>query len=116
MHVVVVYIVEAHPAGDPSPYSGDEWTEGYSWDTEGNPVGQPGTYEERVALARQTAEDEDMTVLLLVDGMDNAVWCTYGPAPNAAYLIAQDGTILTRQTWYDPPAMADAVAGLLDGS
>ena len=79
-------------------------------------MGQPGTYEERVALARQTAEDEDMTVLLLVDGMDNAVWCTYGPAPNAAYLIGQDGTILTRQGWYDPPAMADAVADLLGGS
>lgn len=69
-----------------------------------------------MALARQTAEAEDMTVPLLVDGMDNAVWCTYGPAPNVAYFIGQDGTILTRQEWYDPPAMADAVADFLGGS
>lgn len=69
-----------------------------------------------MALARQTAEAEDMTVPLLVDRMDNAVWCTYGPAPDVAYLIGQDGTILTRQEWYDPPAMADAVADLLAGS
>ena len=93
-----------------------EWTESYSWDTDGNPVGQPDAYEERVALARQTAEDENMAVLFLVDGMDDAVWCTYGPAPNAAYLIDQDGIVLTRQTWYDPLAMADAVAALLGGS
>jgi acetyl esterase/lipase len=37
--------------------------------------------------------------------MDNAVWCTYGPAPNIAYFIDKDGTILLRQTWYEPSAM-----------
>ncbi len=53
---------------------------------------------------------------MLVDGMDNAVWCPAGPAPNIAYLLGRAGTIVTRQEWYVPSAMADAVAGLLDGS
>ena len=79
-------------------------------------MGQPDTYEERLALARQVVEDEHITVPMLVDGMDNAVWCTYGPAPNIAYLIGRDGTIVTRQDWYVPSAMADAVAGLLGDS
>ena len=114
--MIIIYVIEAHPMGDPSPYSGREWTEGYSRDRDGNPVGQPDTYAERVDLARQTAADEKITVRLLVDGMDNAVWCTYGPAPNIAYLIDRDGTIVTRQAWYVPSAMADAVAGLLGGS
>jgi hypothetical protein len=102
--------------GVPSPYSGDEWPTEYSRDLDGNPVGQPDTYAERVALARLTAEDEGITVPVLVDGMDNAVWCTYGPAPNIAYLIDRDGTIVTRQDWYVPSVMAEAVAGLLGGS
>ncbi len=102
--------------GDPSPYSGEEWPTAYSKDRDGNPVGQPDTYAERVALARQTVADEEMTVPLLVDGMDNAVWCTYGSAPNIAYLIDHEGTIVARQDWYDPSAMASAITDLLGDS
>ncbi len=114
--MIVVYVIESHPSGSASPYSGDEWTVANSTDSAGNPVAQPGSYEERVALARETAADEDLTVPLLVDGMDNAVWCTYGPAPNIAYLISQDGTIITRQDWYYPPAMESAIVGHLGES
>ena len=41
-----------------------------------------------------------ITTPMLVDEMDNAVWCAYGPASNIAYLIAQDGTILGKQPYY----------------
>ncbi len=102
--------------GDPGPYSGEEWPGAHSRDRDGNPVGQPDAYAERVALAGQTAADEEMTVPLLVDGMDNAVWCTYGPTPNIAYLIDRDGIIVARQDWYDPSAMTSAVADLLGDS
>jgi hypothetical protein len=57
-----------------------------------------------------------MTVPLLVDGMDNAVWCTYGPAPNNAYLIDMDGGIVAHQGWYDPVEMTKAVAALSGSS
>ena len=42
---------------------------------------------------------------VLVDEMDNAVWLTYGPAPNIAYLIGTDGRIVAKQSWYQPEQM-----------
>ena len=31
---------------------------------------------------------------VLVDGIDNPLWCTYGRRPNLAYLIGMDGRIV----------------------
>lgn len=107
-------MVEAHPSGSDSPYSGDEWTGVFSKDEEGNPVTQPETYEDRLAIARQTAADEGITSLMLVDEIDNPVWCTYGPAPNIAYLIGRDGIIVTGQQWYDPGEMENAIQAYLE--
>ena len=98
---------------DPSPYSDEEWTAAYSRDKEGNPVNQPDTYEERLELARQTVADEGITVPVLVDEMDNPLWCTYGPAPNIAYLIGTDGTVVAKQGWYDPDGMEAAILDYL---
>jgi len=112
--MVIIYTVEAHPAGSPSPYSGREWTGSYSTDEAGNPVAQPQTYRERVDLARKTVAAEGLTAPVLVDEMDNPVWCTYGPAPNIAYLIGTDGTVITRQDWFDPALMESAILGYLD--
>ena len=76
-------------------------------------MGQPETYDERVRNAAQTIEDESLTVPVLVDGMDNAVWCTYGPAPNGAYLIGTDGRVVARQGWYGPAGMERAIQAYL---
>ena len=76
-------------------------------------MGQPETYQERVRYALRTIEDESLTVPVLIDGMDNAVWCTYGPAPNSAYLIGTDGTVVARQGWYDPAEMELAIQAYL---
>ena len=56
--------------------------------------------------------------LLLIDdlaphGANNPVWCTYGPAPNAAYLIASDGEILAAHKWLDPVTMAASIRTLV---
>ncbi|MEE8419533.1 MAG: hypothetical protein V3S02_05415 [Dehalococcoidales bacterium] len=51
---------------------------------------------------------------MLVDEIDNPVWCTYGPAPNIAYLIGTDGIIVTSQQWYDPGAMENAIQDYLE--
>lgn len=64
-------------------------------------------------LARETAAAEVITVSVLVDEMDNPLWCTYGPAPNNAYLIGTDGTIITKQGWYQPEEMRSAIATYL---
>lgn len=46
---------------------------------------------------------------VLVDEMDNPLWCTYGPAPDIAYLIGTDGKIVEKQGWYDPEQMESAI-------
>jgi hypothetical protein len=52
-------------------------------------------------------------VPLLIDGMDNAVWCTCGPASNIAYLIDTDGVIVAKQLNYFPLEMEPAILKLL---
>ena len=101
VHFVIIYVIEPHPVGSVSPYSGQEWTGSYSQDTEGNPIGQPGTYDERAELASMCARDARITALILIDEIDNPVWQTYGTAPNLAYLIGTDRKVIEAQTWYD---------------
>ena len=113
MHFVVVYVIEAHPVGSPSPYSGDEWTSSASTDKEGNPLTQPSTYPERVAQSTQMVQELGITIPVLIDEMDNPVWCTYGPAPNIAYLIGTDGRIVAKQSWYEPQLMQSAIEAYL---
>lgn len=85
-------------------------------DEEGNPVGQPQAYEERLELAQKTAAAEEISLPMLVDEIDNPVWCTYGPGPNIAYLIGTDGKIVIRQTWYDPKLMEQGITEYLERS
>ena len=113
MHFIIVYTIDAHPAGSASPYSNKEWTSTYSRDKVGNPVAQPLTYEERLVLARQTVVEAGIKVPVLVDEMDNPVWCTYGPTPDIAYLVGTDGRIIAKQPWYDPQQMETALTHYL---
>jgi len=39
---------------------------------------------------------------ILVDEMDNAVWKSYGAAPNAVFYINGKGKVGFRQDWFDP--------------
>ena len=116
VHFVHVYVVEPHPVSpDPSPYTGSVWEAEYST------KGQAYTYDERVATAREIDPLLEGTQLLLVDdlvpgALNNPVWCTYGPCPNCAYLIGQDGVIDTVQTWFNGANMETAIDGLLGGN
>lgn len=115
VHFITIYTREAHPVGSPSPYSSREWTGPASTDKEGNPLTQPTTYEERVAQAAKCIQELGITVLVLIDEMDNRVQCTYGPAPDNAYLIGTDGTIVEKQGWYQPEQMEAAIVKYLGG-
>ena len=110
---IIIYIIEAHPVGSPSPYSGKEWAGPASKDEEGCPLTQPENYEERVAQASQMAQELGITIPVLVDDMDNPLWCTYGPAPDIAYLIGTDGSIVEKQGWYQPREMEAAIIDYL---
>lgn len=115
MNFIIIYSIEAHPTAAVSPYSDDEWTGRFSKDAAGNPVGQPLTYADRLALAQQAVVEANISVPVLVDEIDNPVWCTYGPAPNNAYLIGTDGKVVFKQQWYDPAKMDAAIVKHLDG-
>ena len=58
----------------------------------------------------------DISLPVLVDEMDNRVWCTYGPAPDMAYLIDTDGTVLLKQCWYQPGPLEEAFKSYLSAS
>ena len=104
-YFITIYVIEPHPSGSASPYSGEEWTGSASTDCEGNPVTQPQTYQERVSLALQMINELKITVPVLIDKIDNPLWSTYGPAPNIAYLISTDGIVIEKQNWYQPAEM-----------
>jgi len=111
-HFLIIYTIDAHPIGSASPYSTKEWPAAFSKDKSGAPVLQPQSYEQRAALARKTIDEAGIRVPVLVDDFDNPVWFTYGPAPNIAYLINKDGTVILRQSWYDALKMEESIIKL----
>ena len=46
---------------------------------------------------------------VLVDEMDNPLWCTYGRMPNNAYFIGMDGRVILRQAWNDVSEIEEAI-------
>jgi hypothetical protein len=113
VHFVHVIVIEPHPQPpDPSPYTGGPWAGPDST------IRQPRTYGERVEAVKEIAPLLEGNQLLLVDnlvpeGANNPVWCTYGPAPNAAFLIRQDGLVDTVQLSFLAEGMEDAIDALL---
>jgi hypothetical protein len=111
---IIVYVIEPYPVGSQSPYSYKEWILANSYDTQGNPIAQPQTYEERVKLASLCIKDAGITALVLVDEINNPIWQIYGPAPNLAYLIGTDDNVIEAQIWYNAAAMETAIDNYLN--
>jgi hypothetical protein len=115
VHFIHLYVVEPHPMDpDISPYNGMVWEGEYST------IGQPTTYEERVSAAQEMLPLIEGNQFVLVDDLfpgdlNNPVWCTYGPCPNCAFLITQDGMLDTVQTWFSAENMEMAIDQLLEG-
>lgn len=86
----------------------------YSYDAEGNPIAQPNTYEERIENAQKTVEEAEILMPLLVDEIDNPLWCSYGQRPNNAYLIGMDGRVIIYQHWNDAVEMEEAILKYLE--
>jgi len=113
VHFVHILIIEPHPQSpDLSPYGGRVWESGYST------VGQPETYDQRLAVGQETAPLLEGNQLLLIDDLtpgrlNNPLWCTYGTSPNSAFLIRQDGILDTVQLWLDTAEMEKAINDLL---
>ena len=84
MRFVVVYIREAHPE--------EGWILPENRRS-GVAVHEPTTDEERRTVASMCAANLKMSMLTVVDGVDNTVASTYGGWPDRLYLIGSDGRI-----------------------
>jgi peroxiredoxin len=73
----------------------------FSRDSRGTPITQPVTYEQRVAWAAKMITETKISMPVLVDEIDNPLWCSYGRMANNAFLIGKDGRIVLRQDWHD---------------
>merc|ERR1712048_102453 len=101
-----IYTVGAHPLDDPEPYSGNSTRTRYS------KYRQPRTYERRVELAKKHNQSDPLSdrVTMLVDDLSphnvtmngsNPVWCQWGPAPNAGWVINKDGFVEMDMFWFN---------------
>ncbi|MFC2022843.1 hypothetical protein ACFLTL_01625 [Chloroflexota bacterium] len=115
INFLIVYTVEAYPYGSACPYTGEETEVFSSKDTLGFALTQPKNYKERVFQAKEFLRQLGYTMPMVVDDIDNAIWCTYGPASNIAYLIDTDGKVLVKQAYYSPEEMDAEIAGYLQG-
>jgi hypothetical protein len=113
VYFVHIYVVEPHPVDpDPSPYTGQVWEMSFSTRA------QPRTYSGRVALAAEVEALLEGNQVVLVDELapgarNNPLWCSYGPAPNSAYLIDQRGKLRIVQKWVNVPKMEAGINLLL---
>lgn len=107
VNLAIVYVIEAHPSGDPSPYSGTEEV------TNENRIDhvrcrQPRTLQERLALANKFRAALHVDAPMFVDGMDNLAWKSLGGGPNMGMLVDEQGIVLARQGWFDAASMEKA--------
>jgi hypothetical protein len=104
----VIYAREAHPIEDRPMH--------YSYDAAGNPIEQPDSYQARLELAAKTIDEANLEITVLVDEIDNPVYCSYGQRPNNAFLIGMDGIVRLVQAWNDPLEMEAAILDYLNES
>lgn len=100
LNVAVLYVIDAHPKGDLSPYSGEEWVTKTNIE-EGILIRQPRNQDERISRAVELQELLGLSAPIMVDDMDNIGWESIGNRPNSATLISKDGIVLEHQKWFD---------------
>jgi hypothetical protein len=116
VNFVIIYVIDPHPHGQICPYTGNFWLNyPANFDINGQPLYQPDHYAWRVDQAKKmrAALISEKSIPVLVDEMDNPLWCTYGPLPNGAYLIGTDGTVIEKEGWFKKSDMETAIKDYL---
>lgn len=108
LSVEIIYVLEAHPKGDPSPYRGYEDVTAENR-RDGILCKQPTTLQERLKLANRFKDRLHVKAPIHVDGMENAVWSALGSGPNMGVLVDSRGLVVARQGWFDAPSMHKAI-------
>ncbi|NNF01476.1 MAG: T9SS type A sorting domain-containing protein [Bacteroidia bacterium] len=98
--IYIIYVVEAHPVIDVSPYSGTVWTTAQN-QSDSVLYRQPKTYGERKQIVSEMINDMGITVPIYIDGLCNEWWSNFGPAPNNAYLIDTNGVVFAKHPWFN---------------
>ncbi len=81
---LMVYIREAHPTDGRQSAANER---------EGILFEQPSTFEERLDVAKQMCTKLDISILGVIDGMDNKVNEAYSAAPDRLYRVSKDGKV-----------------------
>ena len=115
INAVIIYVVEAHPINELSPYADRIWVTDRN-EIAGIHCAQPRTIEERIELAHRLKRRFRLSTSMLIDALDNRAWRAFGSAPNVAILVHPDGRIAVKQGWFEPQEMARAITALLKNS
>ena len=116
LHVLLVYVIEAHPVGDMCPYKGVEDVTPENRE-EGILHRQPTTMKQRLQLAGEFHRRmgiDDKKVQVYVDTMDNLAWTALGAAPNLALLVGHDGKVAYRQGWFKAAELEPRIKQMLE--
>jgi hypothetical protein len=100
MNIAVIYVIDAHPDGEASPYKGQKSMPKQNI-RDDILIRQPQTQEERVARARELTELLGSTAPVLVDNMENTAWTSIGGRPNSATLIDKGGRVVAEEKWFN---------------
>lgn len=107
LEFVLLFTKEPHPAGEPSPYTGKQWT-GEENVEDKVLVSVSKTFAHRVTLVRgmdarfKFAEKHNVWI----DEMSDDAWQKLGGLPNTLFLIDEQGTLFWKEMW----AMQDGIA------
>ena len=124
VNVVVLYTLEAHPVGSPSPYamySPEEEKPGRpagersgGAEKAGLPRQQPKTAEQRKALAKEFQDRLHVKSVMVLDEMSNSGWKALGGGPNMGLLVGRAGKVIVKHGWFDGASMDKSIQYYLD--
>jgi len=121
----VLYTLEAHPVGDPSPYA--EYSPeledpahpgerpGGNRGEEGLARRQPADLAGREQLAREFRDLFDFEGPVVIDTMSNRGWEALGAGPNMGVLIDRDGKVVVKQGWLHDRKMERSLSEFFAG-
>ncbi len=109
--VAVLYVIDAHPDGDPCPYTGTDWLTHDNAEADIH-FGQPKTQDDRNTMACAYRDLLGLAVPVLADNMQNQLWQALGRTPNAAFLIDTKGTCGLCQVWARPDELFEELDSL----
>jgi peroxiredoxin len=71
------------------------------------------SFEQKLAVAQELKQLEEIRFPVLVDHLDGTVHRTYGDRPNSCFVVNRDGRLVYRTAMTDPPLLSEYLTHLL---